>query len=595
VKSITTGTPVAQRYRVWAPSASDVQLEINDQQVPLQPADGGWWISNIPAEAGDRYAYRLDGTGPFPDPRSASQPSGVHGPSTWIAHEFPWTDQTWQPPPLSSGVLYEIHIGTFTDEGTFAAAIGRLNHLVELGVTHVELMPVVEWSGNRGWGYDGVDFFAPHRAYGGPTGLKQFVDACHAHRLAVILDVVYNHAGPCGNYLSRFGPYFTNRYQTPWGQAVNLDDAGSDEVRRFFADSAAMWFREYHVDGLRLDAVHALIDSSSTHFMRQLASETAALEAELGRHLCLIAESDLNDPRVVEPLESGGFGMDAQWSDDFHHAVHAVITGERAGYYEDFGRFSDIADALQQAFVYSGRYSRHRGRVHGRAPAGISGGRFVVSIQNHDQIGNRARGERLGHLVSPERVKIAAALLFMSPFVPMLFQGEEWGASSPFLYFTSHEDQWLGDAVRDGRRREFAAFGWAPEAIPDPQDESTWRRSQLCWDELSQPAHDDMLGWYRALIALRRDIPSLRDGNYRACGVDFDEASQWLTLRRRDVVLACNLSTQVVEIPLDGGSSPPRLLAYLRLASTPGVGLCDGRVRLPAESCALFVTSEPTP
>jgi maltooligosyltrehalose trehalohydrolase len=325
----------------------------------------------------------------------------------------------------------------------------------------------------------------------------------------------------------------------------------------------------------------------------------------------LIAESDLNDPRVVEPLESGGFGIDAQWSDDFHHAVHAVITGERSGYYEDFGRLSDVAAALQQAFVYAGRYSRHRGRVHGRSPAGMNGGRFVVSIQNHDQIGNRARGERLGHLVPQARVKIAAALLFMSPFVPMIFQGEEWDASSPFLYFTSHEDPDLGDAVRDGRRREFAAFGWDPDEIPDPQDESTWRRSQLRWDELSQPAHRDMLEWYRALIAFRRDIPSLRDGNYHDCVVDFDETSQWLTLRRRDIVLACNLSGRCVELPLGCESSAggrPRaatqfragalsgaggVTADLRLASNPGVHIGDAVVRLPPESCALVVLAEP--
>jgi maltooligosyltrehalose trehalohydrolase len=514
----------------------------------------------------------------------------VHRASASAAHDFAWTDRTWQPPPLAAAVIYELHVGTFTPESTFAAAIAHLPHLVDLGITHVELMPIAEWSGNRGWGYDGVDFFAPHHVYGGPAGLKQFVDACHAHRLAVILDVVYNHAGPCGNYLSRFGPYFTDRYCTPWGQAVNLDGPGSDEVRRFFADNAAMWFRDYHIDALRLDAVHALIDSSATHFVRQLATETRALEAELGRHLCLIAESDLNDPRVVEPLESGGFGMDAQWSDDFHHAVHAAITGERTGYYEDFGRLADIKTALQQAFVYAGRYSRHRGRVHGRAPAGIHGSRFVVSIQNHDQIGNRARGERLGHLVSPERAKIAAALLFASPFVPMIFQGEEWNASTPFLYFTSHEDPQLGDAVRDGRRREFAAFGWDPDAVPDPQDESTWRRSQLRWDELSRPDHREMHDWYRALIALRREIPSLRDGNYEACQVDVDDAAGWLMLRRGDVVLACNLSERCVEIPYVGAAF--RRPTCIRLASNPDVALCDDHIRLPSESCALMVTSE---
>ncbi|HTT76045.1 MAG TPA: malto-oligosyltrehalose trehalohydrolase, partial [Candidatus Binataceae bacterium] len=377
------------KLRVWAPAASSVSIELENRQLPMAKADNGYWELDSPdLQAGTDYHFVLDKQKALPDPQSAFQPFGVHGPSRMLDHSlFTWRDQGWNAPPVSSGIIYELHTGTFTPEGTFEGVSQHLGHLIELGVTHVELMPVAEFPGNRGWGYDGVDLFAPHHAYGGPEGLKRLVDACHQHGLAVLLDVVYNHFGPDGNYLPQFGPYLTSRYATPWGSAVNFDDRGSDEVRRFICDNAIMWLRDYHFDGLRIDAIHAIIDISATHILEQLAAEVSELERSLGRRLVLIAESDLNDPRIVRRDTAGGYNMDAQWSDDFHHALHSVLTGEISGYYADFGSIKDLANALQHAFVYDGRYSKFRGRRHGRAPAGIPGYRFLGYLQNHDQIG----------------------------------------------------------------------------------------------------------------------------------------------------------------------------------------------------------------
>jgi maltooligosyltrehalose trehalohydrolase len=558
-----------------------VTLHVSGRDIAMRREGDGWWHVDRAIEDGESYAFRVDDDGPFPDPRSPSQPDGVHGLSQSVDHSrFEWTDQFWQAPPLASGVLYELHVGTFTSEGTFDAAISRLPHLMELGVTHVELMPVQEFSGVHGWGYDGVALYAPHHVYGGPDGMQRFVDACHRTGLAVLLDVVYNHLGPSGNYLSRFGPYFTDRYKTPWGEAVNLDGRGSDEVRRFFCDNALMWLRDYHVDGLRIDAVHALVDTSATHLLEQLSVEVDALAIATGRHLVLIAESDLNDPRVVRSREVGGYGLDAQWSDDFHHALHSVLTGERSGYYEDFGTLRHLASAISRAFVYAGSHSPHRGRVHGRVPTGLPGGRFVVAAQNHDQVGNRARGDRLSHLVSPGRLKIAAAILLTSPFVPLLFQGEEWGASSPFLYFTSHEDEELGRLVREGRRTEFAAFGWDPDDIPDPQSPASFERSRLRWEEIGEARHAEILAWHRALIALRREHAVLRDGEYRACDVAFEEDESWIVVRRRHLATVCNLSTAERRIPVGN-------VAHLVLSSAPDVSIADGAVHLPPESAAI--------
>jgi maltooligosyltrehalose trehalohydrolase len=571
-----------RRYRVWAPHAGQVALHLGNEVLPMQKERRGWWNAEREMRHGDLYGYAVDGEGPFPDPRSAYQPFGVHGLSQCVDHTlFAWTDHAWQPPPLAASVMYELHLGTFSEDGTFEGAISRLSHLVDLGVTHVELMPVAEFSGQRGWGYDGVDLFAPHHAYGRPEDLKRLVDACHARGLAVILDVVYNHFGPAGNYLSRFGPYVTDRYQTPWGSAVNLDDAGSDGVRRFFCDNALMWLRDYHFDALRIDAVHALVDTSATHFLEQLAAEVDDLEAKTGRHLVLIAESDLNDPRVVRAREAGGYGIDAQWSDDFHHALHCVLTGERSGYYADFGGLTHVATALQQVFVYAGAYSGFRNRVHGRAPQNLPGWKFVVAAQNHDQIGNRAKGDRLVHLTSPERLKIAAALVLTSPFVPLLFQGEEWGASSPFLYFTAHEDEELGAKVREGRRREFAAFGWEPASIPDPQSPETFDRSRLRWDELADHRHARLLEWYRSLIALRRAQASLRDGDYRAMRVAVDEHEQSIMIERSDVLVICNLAA-------DARVIRTKPTARLLLASEEAITVRDSEVALPAESVVIL-------
>jgi maltooligosyltrehalose trehalohydrolase len=574
-----------RRYRVWAPHAGQVALHLGNEVLPMQKERRGWWNAEREMRHGDLYGYTVDGEGPFPDPRSAYQPFGVHGLSQCVDHTlFVWTDHAWQQPPLAAAVMYELHLGTFSEEGTFEGAISRLSHLVDLGVTHVELMPVAEFSGQRGWGYDGVDLFAPHHAYGRPEDLKRLVDACHARGLAVILDVVYNHFGPAGNYLNRFGPYVTDRYKTPWGSAVNLDDAGSDGVRRFFCDNALMWLRDYHFDALRLDAVHALVDTSATHFLEQLAAEVDDLEAKTGRHLVLIAESDLNDPRVVRAREAGGYGIDAQWSDDFHHALHGVLTGERSGYYADFGGLTHVATALQEVFVYAGAYSRFRNRVHGRAPQNLPGWKFVVAAQNHDQIGNRAKGDRLVHLTSPERLKIAAALVLTSPFVPLLFQGEEWGASSPFLYFTAHEDEELGANVREGRRREFAAFGWEPASIPDPQSLETFDRSRLRWDELADHRHARLLEWYRSLIALRRAQASLRDGDYRAMRVAVDEHEQSIMIERSDVVVICNLAAEARVIRT-------KPTARLLLASEEAITVRDSEVALPAESVVILEIS----
>ncbi len=544
----------------------------------------GWWSVTVEgAGPGTDYGFVLDGEGPFPDPRSPWQPAGIHGRSRLVDHAaFAWTDAGLEALPLSQAVVYELHIGTFTPAGTFESAIGKLDHLVELGVTHVELMPVAEFSGDRGWGYDGVDLFAPHHVYGGPDGLKKLVSACHARGLAVLLDVVYNHLGPAGNYLGRYAPYFTDRYHTLWGPAVNLDGPHSDGVRRFFCDNALMWLRDYHFDGLRLDAVHAILDTSARPFLEQLGDEVKQLARATGRRLVVIPESDLNDPRLVWPRERGGFALDAQWSDDFHHALHAVLTGERVGYYADFGALADLAKALREAYVYDDRYSVYRRRMHGRLAAGLGGHQFLCYAQTHDQVGNRPRGERLGHLVSPGRLKIAAALVLTSPFVPMLFQGEEWAASTPFQYFTDHAEPNLAKAVREGRRKEFAAFGWKTEDVPDPQAQETFERSRLNWAESGKEPHAEMLAWYRQLIQLRRSEPALRDGRLDLVNTRFDEAARWFVVERGLVSLACNLASWAQRAPLRAGKHT------VLLASDAKLALSQAAVTLPPESVAIL-------
>jgi maltooligosyltrehalose trehalohydrolase len=562
-----------------------MEVEAQGRRFSMSPIEDGWWSVEIDGvHAGADYAFCIDGGPPRPDPRSPHQPHGVHGPSRVVDHgSFRWTDQGFQAPPLSSALIYELHVGTFTPQGTFDSAVEKLEYLKQLGVTHVELMPVADFPGRFGWGYDGVALFAPRHAYGGPEGLKRLVNACHQRGLAVLLDVVYNHLGPLGNYLSQYGPYFTSRHATPWGEALNFDGPQCDQVRRFFCDNARMWLRDYHIDGLRLDAVHTIADMSAFPFLEQLAVEVEELAAHLGRHLVLVAESDLNDPRLVRSRDAGGFGLDAQWSDDFHHALHTVLTGEREGYYSDFGRLEHLATALVQAYVYAGNHSGFRERPHGRGHVGLSGHRFLGYSQNHDQIGNRATGERLGQLVNLDRLKIAAGLVLTSPFVPMLFQGEEWNATSPFQFFADFaEDPQLARAVAEGRRNEFAAFGWKPEEIPDPRSPETFQRSKLDWDELDRRPHAEVLNWYRRLIQLRRQQFFLTDGRLERVSARYDEQNAWLAIERGPISVLCNLSGQPRDVPLTPGR-PSHVLLASKPPETPAAAL-----RLPAESIAIL-------
>jgi len=571
------------RFRVWAPRAHQVAVQIAGEKLPLQQSSGGWWEAGVEAaRPGMDYAYFLDDEDlALPDPRSPWQPNGVHGPSRILDHSaFPWTDAAWEAPPLSSAIVYELHIGTFTPEGTLDAAQTKLDSLRELGITHVELMPVNSFPGVQGWGYDGVDLFAPHQPYGSPDALKRFVDACHARGLAVLLDVVYNHLGPDGNYLGKFGPYFTAAHHTPWGDAVNLEDRGSHEVRRFFCDNALMWLRDYHFDGLRLDAVHAYMDRSAINFMEQLGAEVHTLQAHTGRSYVVIAESDLNDPRFVTAREAGGYGLDAQWSDDFHHALFSVLTGERSGYYADFGSLADLAKSLREVFVYDGRFSRYRDRIQGRPVVNLPASRFLGYSQDHDQVGNRAKGDRLGQIVSLGRAKIAAALELTAPFVPMIFQGEEWAASSPFLFFTNHGEE-LGKLISEGRKKEFAAFGWNPADIPDPQSPKTFQRSKLNWDERTTAPHAEMLDWYRRLIALRHATPDLTDPDRSRVHVRFSEEVKWLVMERGSVTLAVSIAKNPVALQVRAGSS-------IALASSPGMQLSNNSLTLPPDSVAIL-------
>jgi maltooligosyltrehalose trehalohydrolase len=510
--------------------------------------EGDTFIHDLaPGHRDLEYMFSVDGGEPRPDPRSNHQPHGIHGPSRVVDHSaFDWSDAGWTPKPFPNWIFYEMHVGTFTPEGTFDAAIEKLDHLVALGVTAIEMMPVAEFPGDRGWGYDGVDLYAPHHVYGGPDGLKRLVDACHSRGLAVVLDVVYNHLGPDGNYHVEFGPYFTERYATPWGAAINYDGPDSDQVRRFFVDNAIHWLSEYHFDALRIDAIHAILDLSAIHFLEQIAREVAALADRTGRRLYVTAESDLNDPRVVRGWDVGGYGLDAQWNDDFHHALHTLLTGERAGYYADFGDVAHLARALENTFVYAGDDSAHRRRIHGRPAHDVPKHRFVGYLQNHDQIGNRARGERSSHLLTTDQLKLGAAVVLLSPFVPMLFQGEEWAASTPFRYFTDHDPE-LGRAVSAGRKREFAAFGWDPEDVPDPQDPETFRVSKLDWSEPDNDPHKEMLEWHKQLIDIRKQHLEAEED----LQVSFDERPRQLTFSRGPVTVESDLDTASVRVMVD--------------------------------------------
>ncbi|MGW6653432.1 malto-oligosyltrehalose trehalohydrolase [Streptomyces sp. CB02130] len=582
------------QFEVWAPDADSVVLEAADVRSPMErdAEREGWWTARAEASDGDRYGFRVDDGPLLPDPRSRRQPDGPDGPSAVVDQEaYAWRNG-WAGRRLNRAVLYELHVGTYTPEGTFDAAAARLGHLAELGVTHVSLMPVCPFPGVNGWGYEGVSLWAVHEPYGGPEGLKRFVDTAHGLGLGVVLDVVHNHLGPSGNYLPAFGPYFTDTHHTPWGAAVNLDAPGSDEVRAFLLGSALAWLRDYRLDGLRLDAVHALADTRALTFLEELSAAVDALAVELGRPLGLIAESDLCDPRTTTPRPAGGLGLHAQWNDDFHHALHTALTGESQGYYADFARtpLAALAKTVTSAFFHNGTWSSFRGRTHGR-PVDVSrtpAHRFVGYAQTHDQIGNRALGDRLASSLSPGLQACAAALVLTGPFTPMLFMGEEWGARTPWQFFTDHTDRELAEAVRNGRRREFGAHGWAEEEIPDPQDPATRDRSCLDWSEPEREPHARLLAWYRELIALRRTLPDLHDPDLAAVKTAFDEDARWFAYRRGDLRVVVNLADEPAAIPLGLGRhrrSGGRVLAAWEPVEAPGP---DGVLHLPPESCVVL-------
>ena len=572
-------------FSVWAPLAGKMAVDINGDRHPMERGTKGWWRCSLEVPCGTDYGFLIDNDPtPYPDPRGLHQGKGVHGPSRlYDQAAFEWHDGDWQGPPLTGGVVYELHVGTFTQGGTFDSAIERLPYLRDLGVTHLEVMPIAEFPGDFGWGYDGVALFAVAEIYGGPDALKRFVDACHAERLAVILDVVYNHFGPVGNYTNKFGPYLTASHRTPWGDAVNFEEGGSDEVRRFFCDNALMWMRDYHIDGLRLDAVHEYMDRSAIHFMEQLSSEVDILSSTHARRLILIAESDLNDPRVVTPLEAAGFGMDAQWSDDFHHSLFTILHKGQSGtgYYDDFGSMEDLAKSLKQVFVYDGIFSVYRNRKHGRPVQRLSAHHFLGFIQNHDQVGNRATGDRLEHIVGMPRAKVAAAVVLLAPFIPMLFQGEEYAADTPFQYFAHHDDPELARAVSEGRKRDFAAFGWNPDEVPDPEKRETFERSKLNWNEIHEGKHAEMLDWTKRLIHLRRCSPSLNDGNLSHVTIRYDEEKRWLLMVRGDVRLILNVGTEPHRCPNPDGLA-------LVLKSSDEVTLTETEVVVPPDTVAIL-------
>jgi len=559
------------RFAVWAPCAQRVRVRLTSGDVTgereLTRNDEDVFEAVVErASADTEYGFVLnDDDKPLPDPVSRWQPHGVHGPSRVVdPSAFRWSDDGWRGVAMRDLVIYELHVGAFTREGTFTAVIPQLRGLRSLGITAIEIMPVAQFPGSRNWGYDGVDLYAVQNSYGGPEGLKQLVNAAHAEGLAVILDVVYNHVGPEGNYLPCYGPYFTEKYKTPWGPALNYDDADSDDVRRFVVDNARYWVSEYHVDGLRLDAVHGIFDFSAKHLLQEIVEAVHELGDELGRSVLVIGESDLNDPKLVRSIDEYGYGLDAQWSDDFHHAAHALLTGEKLGYYADFGAIEHLAAALREPFVYDGTRSRHRRRRHGGTSVGLAREKFVVAMQNHDQVGNRAGGDRLSTMLSPDQLRLAAALLLLSPYVPLIFMGEEYGETNPFQYFVSHGDPELVEAVRGGRRKEFESFGWGND-VPDPQDEATLRRSVIDRARASEPDHAALFTLYRDLLTLRDEEPMLKpDG----AEISVQESNGCITLLRTPrggdkymhaLAAVFNCTDEVKEVNLPDGAWTLRL------------------------------------
>jgi maltooligosyltrehalose trehalohydrolase len=545
------------RFVVWAPATAGVMVQLADgPSVALTPESGGYHQAVVPnCPPGARYHYVLADGSRQPDPASRSQPDGVHGPSQVVdLRAHPWHDEGYRPRPLWDQVIYELHIGTFTAEGTFDAALAQLDELVELGVSALEIMPVAQFPGRRNWGYDGVFPYAVQNSYGGWDGLQRLVEGCHQRGLAVVLDVVYNHLGPEGNVLGDFGPYFTDRYHTPWGPALNFDGPGSDDVRTYFLQNAHQWFVDFHIDALRLDAVHEIIDRTATPFLSELATHADEISDMLGRRCSLIAESADNNPLVITASAAGGLGLDAQWNDDFHHSVHSVLTGEREGYYADYGHAEDVARAMNEGFVYQGQYSLFRQRRHGAPSGTIAPEHFVEFVQNHDHIGNRPRGDRLATLVAPDQVALAAALLLLSPGIPLLFMGEEYGETAPFPYFVDHGDPALTAAVRTGRAREFAEMFHDAEPL-DPADPDTFAAAILQRSLRHQGTHAELWQLYRELIALRQQVPALRRSTRSAAS-----ASAYggvVTMVRRDpagtVTALFNLTAHGVEATLPSG------------------------------------------
>ncbi len=572
-------------FAVWAPLRDRVRVLVDGTPHPMEPDGAGWWRAGVPsAQPGSAYAFLLDDDEtPLPDPRSRWQPEGVHAASrVYDGGWHLWTDQSWTGRQLPGSVLYELHIGTFTPAGTFDSAITRLDHLAELGVDLVEVLPVNAVDGPRNWGYDGVGWYAVTQNYGGPDGFKRFVDACHARGMGVVLDVVYNHLGPSGAYLDRFGPYFAG--SNIWGPSLNLDGPHSEHVRRYMIDNALMWLRDFHVDALRVDAVHALRDTRAVHVLEQLAVEVESLSTHLNRPLSLIAESDLNDPRMVTAREAGGLGMHAQWADDIHHSLHTALTGEDQGYYADFATagLTGLGHVFTRAFLHEGSWSSFRGRNHG-APVDtrrIPGHRFLAYLQNHDQIGNRATGDRLTETVSPGLLACGAALVFSSPFTPMLFMGEEWGARTPWQFFSYFPDEHLRDAVRNGRRAEFAEHGWGDADVPDPNAESTFTDSKLDWDEPAGEPHATLLRMHRELIALRKAWPELSDPWLDEVEVDVDERARTIVLHRGRLRVACNLGGDPVTLAMNG------TISRILLASEPVEG-SETALTVPPEAFAI--------
>ena len=577
-------------FRVWAPKPKMLAVKLRGRFHPMA-REGEDFVVQIPdARAGDRYFFIVNETSERPDPVSRFQPEGVHGPSEIVDPEsFPWSDQGWKGIPLPRYIIYELHTGTFTREGTFEAAIGKLAYLKDLGVTAVELMPVAEFPGSRNWGYDGVDLYAPHSAYGGPAGLKKLLDACHREGLAVILDVVYNHVGPEGNYLDEFAPYFTDQYRTPWGRAINYDGPGSDGVRRFVIDNALYWLTEYHIDALRLDAIHGIFDFSAVHILAELGERFHEEAQRLGRLAWVIAESDLNDVRVIQPRAIGGYGLDAQWLDEFHHSVLSFLTGAKGGFLCGFGRLEQVRKALTEGFVYDGVYSSYRGRHFGNSSKDQPGEKFVAFLQNHDQVANTSQGFRLSELAGLEAYKAAVALLMCSPYLPLLFMGEEFAETAPFLYFTSHGDPALARAVSEGRRKEMEDFAGAGE-FADPQSSETFQKSKINWALVDQYPHQGILRLYRDLIALRKRWPCLGNCRKDLVGVDVDEEAGCLRIERSDpagsrALLLCNFSSEDVDI---SGGEWDRVL-WTGAPEYGGAGARGAEVLVNGPGAALYI------